>query len=160
MTNATLPAADVLDAVQPAGKTAGLGASMRERIERTVRGYQRVGEETVTRDQLLRDLRFDGVIAEVAVAVADNIFRDSGVHVYPPYELVDERADVVRIGEVVWTADHDSWTATRWFAESQDHARNSTQLHDAIRSAVRNGKRVVVERNGKAVFERERPLRE
>lgn len=153
-------AADALaEAVQPAGKTAGLGAGTRERIERTVAGYERVNEETVTFEQFLRDLRFEGFVAEVACAVADNIFWNENIHVYPPYEVVDETAEQILIGEETWTADRESWTATRWTNPNRELDLNTTQLHDDIRSGVRDGERVVVKSSGETLYERETPLR-
>ncbi len=90
----------------------------------------------------------------------DNILYDDERHVYPPYEMVDEDAEVVRIGEDVWRADRESWSATRWTNPEWELDLNTTQLHDDIRSGVRDGNHVVVSDGSDDLYERERPLRE
>lgn len=158
MSDTRLPADEVLDAVQPAGKTAGFGASTRERIEQAVEGYHRVNETTVTADQLRRDLRFYGFPDEFVDAIVTNIFTADTVHVYPPYDRVDEVADHVHIGDRTWSADNpESWVATRWTRAESETELNTTRIHDKLRKAINDGDRVVVEAAGETLFERETP---
>lgn len=154
-----LSADEVPDAVTDAGKRAGLGAGTRERLQRMVRGYQRVDAETVTPDSLRRDLRFDGFPDELVDAVVVNTFCDAARHVYPPYEQVKGGAEAVRIGDEVWQADRESWPATRWTTRNGEEV-NTTHLHDEIRREIREGTRVVVEGADGTLFERAAPIQE
>lgn len=157
MTTESLPPDAVYETVQPAGKTAGLGAGTRERIENVVRGYKRADEDKVTPDQLRRDLNFEGYPNEVIEALVENIFFDGKERVFPPYEVVKEDAERVTIGKTTWQADRDTWPTTRWTTLNSD-AINTTQLHDRIRREGGSGERVVVEGPQTAIFEREKSL--
>jgi hypothetical protein len=140
-----LSVADLRVRLDTAMTTAGLGAGTREKLEQTVRGYENTDETAVTPEQFRRDLSFVQFTDALVDAIVENVFFDGSVHVYPPYELVDETATSVRIGSEEWTADHEVWpAATCWTSPSSSLERNSTLLCDAIRAAMRDGESVLV----------------
>lgn len=159
MSEDTLSAEEVREAAKPAARAVGAGLQTRDSIVRALRGYDRAGEDDVTPEQCRRDLRFYGVADEISDAVVSNIFYGEEAEVFPSQSLVKHDADAVEIDGEEWVVDRrNSDSNAEWTVRDGDEVVKLMKFMQRIRIAVREGKSVVVKRDGSVLYERQKPV--